>query len=352
MATSDTISTTLFQTQKVIDNAARMCRLTPQQLSSEHLDTANDLLYLILSSLNEKGVALWAIHKEILPMYYGTQTVPLPVGTLNVMNCNLRNYQRITGVASSSEGDAENAFDSDVDTACTQVTPAGYIQAQLSSETRMEGLGILPNDSGTWDVTLSGSNDGVSFTTLYQNTEFEAAEQEWFWVDIQGIAPWTYLRLTGGATTVLDVAELFFGNMPNEIPLAKVNRDDYSDLPNKTFLSRPTEFWYDRRRYQPVVNLWPVPNDEFTFYQLVAFLQKHLQDVGSMTQEIDVPQRWLLPITTMLAERMARSFKEVDVELIPMIADDAANLVRAVWDGETDDSPVMLMPNIRVYTRG
>src|SRR5688572_17520457 len=111
MATSGTVSTTVFTTRKVIDHAFRRCKLAPQQISAEYIDTAKDLLWLFLSTLASKGITLWTVQKEIIPIYGYVQDVPLPVGTVDLLDANLRNIDRPTGTYDSSEGDAENAFD-------------------------------------------------------------------------------------------------------------------------------------------------------------------------------------------------------------------------------------------------
>src|SRR5215471_8611059 len=110
MATSGTVSTTVFETQKLIDHSFRRTKLSPQQITPEYLETATDLLFL---SLSTRGIALWCVEKIILPMYEAVQTVPCPVGTVDVLNCNLRTSNRLTGTNSSSEGTADLAFDGD-----------------------------------------------------------------------------------------------------------------------------------------------------------------------------------------------------------------------------------------------
>ncbi len=90
MATSGTVATTTFNTRKVIDHAFRRCKLVPQQITPEHLDTALDLLFLELSALGNRGIPLWTIDKILLPIYERTASVPTPDGTIDVFDVNLR----------------------------------------------------------------------------------------------------------------------------------------------------------------------------------------------------------------------------------------------------------------------
>ena len=44
MAYSNTVSQTVFNTRKIIDNSIRRCKLSAQQITAEHIDIANDQL--------------------------------------------------------------------------------------------------------------------------------------------------------------------------------------------------------------------------------------------------------------------------------------------------------------------
>ena len=350
MATSGTVSTTTFNTGKVIDHVARRCRLAPQQVTSEHIQTILDILYLMLSTLASKGIALWRIQKDILPLYSSVSTVPCPIGTVDLLNANLRTLQRITGVYSATEGDADLAFDADVETECVQTTPAGYIQIEYPSGTQITTYGILPGASGTWDLSILISEDGVTFTSVYTNAELAVVDGEWFWLDLQGQPAINFVRLKANNTTILDVREFVTANLPNEIPMYKMNRDDYSNLPDKTFDGRPVQFWYNKQRARPLIELWPAPQYQFTFAQIVTYTQQYIQDVGTMTDDLDIPQRWFLAIICETARQAARSIKEVQLELIPDLDKEADLQMRMAWDSETDSSRARFTPNLKPYT--
>lgn len=351
MATSGTVSQTTFRTNKVIEHAFRRCRLAPQQITPEYLDTAKDLLYLFLSTLASKGIALWCVDKIILPMYEAVQTVPCPIGTVDVLNANLRTSNRLEGTATASEGVADDAFDGDIFTECVQIAPAGYIQLALDSGTSAPLFGVLPGASGIWDMAFQGSMDGVTWTNLYRNATLTVVDQEWQWIDIEGVLNYSYYRLQAFTTTVLDVREFYIGELLNEIPVAKINRDDYANLPNKYFQGRPVQFYYDKQRDEPLLQLWPSPSDEFTFSQLVLYTQRYVQDVGSLTQTLDIPQRWFRAVVLNLAKDLCGEIPEVDPGLWPGIAQEAMDKLREAWDSETDSSPSYILPNISCYTR-
>ncbi len=356
MPTTGTVGSTVFSNQQIIDHSFRRCKMVEQEITGEHITIALDLLWLFTQTLVNKGIKLWNVIPLLLPIYERQATVPCPVGTEDTYTINLRNQNRITGDASATEGIAGNAFDGDLTTACTQVSAAGSITMLLDSATFVSTFGIMPNVSGTWDYVIEASNDNfVTTVNLLTRTAQVVVVNEWLWVDVQGILggvqDFERYRLRATGTTVLDVIELVYQNKPNEIPMYKLNRNDYANLPDKVSTGRPTQFWYDRQRTQPEIELWPSPGAEFTFNQITGFVQRQLQDVGVMTDELEVPDRWYLAIVCNLAAELGRELKEVDEVIVPRLDLDAEKYLTDAWTGETDESEVYLRPNISPYTR-
>lgn len=357
MPTSGTVGSTTFLNQQLIDHAFRRCKMVEQQITGEHITIALDLLWLFVMTLSNKGIKLWNVDPIILPIYERNQTVPCPLGTTDTYTINLRNSNRITGTATASEGVADNAFDGDLATACTQLAALGTITMDLGTDgaTAIPIFGLMPNVSGDWDYVIEASNDNFVTSVPYITRTAQAVVQdEWFWEDVQAPSRETeyqYWRLRATGTTVLDVIELYYGNKPNEIPMYKLNRNDYANLPDKASTGRPTQFWYDKQRTQPEIELWPSPGAEFTFDQVTGFIQRQVQDVGALTDELEVPDTWYLAIVCELARQLSREIKEVDLSQLPYIDTDADKYLKDAWDGETDESEAYIRPNISPYTR-
>ena len=355
MPTSGTLGVTTFTNQQIIDHAFRRCKMVEQQITGEHLQIALDLLWLYTQTLVNKGIKLWNVVPIVLPIYERIPTVPCPLGTVDTYTINLRNQNRLTGTATASEGTADNAFDGDLATACTQVAAAGDITVELDGQYAINTVGIMPNVSGTWDYVVEASNDNFVTSVEYlSRTDQAVVREEWLWVDVVPPArevEYQYWRLRATGTTVLDVIELVYQNKPNEIPMYKLNRNDYANLPDKASTGRPTQFWYDKQRTQPEIELWPSPGFEFTFNQVTGFVQTQMQDVGALTDELEVPDRWYLAIVCELARQLSREIKEVDLQLIPNVDTDADRYLHDAWTGEADASEAYIRPNIAPYTR-
>jgi len=328
MAYSNTVSQTVFNTRKVMENAFRRCRVRAEQISAEYVDIANDQLYLLLSDLANMGSPLWCIEKQILPIYDGVGYLTLDTKVVDVLNSNLRQLQRVSGTVTDTATTHTIAFGGD-----TFVTTVGI---------RWAGASV--------PIAIERSVDSIVWTTVQTETP-TATAGEWTWYDLESSVATAYFRVraTAGNLSYLDI---YTGNTPTEIPLARMNRDDYTNLPNKSFQSnRPLQFWFDRLIPNPVMRLWPVPNSGATTSQVVLWVQRYIMDVGTMTQQIEVPQRWYEAIVAMLASKLALEIAEVDPSMIPLLDQKAAAALYTAQAEERDNSPMMIAPNIAMYTR-
>lgn len=350
MAFSGTVASTTIDTRMVYDHAFRRAKVPPQKVTREYLATAKELLFMILSAMANKGLSLWAIQSHILPMYQGRQTIPCPLGTIDTLNTNLRSVTRLSGTATSSEGTAENAFDGDVETVCSQLAAAGWIATELDEAATPINFGILFNASSTLSFNIQSSDDGIAWTTRHSVTDYPAEAGEWYWFDVEGLPAAQFWRLLAVAPGILDVAEFVVANNALEIPIAKINRDDYMNMPNKAFVGQPTMFYYDKQLMVPNLVVWPAPDAEYTFWQIVATTQRQIMDVGSMTQQLEIPNGGFLFIVANLAYHLAMTIDEAKASPsdLKIVLDNAAN---DFWAGQTDSSPTNLSPRIGVYTR-
>lgn len=328
MAFSNTVSQTVFNTGRVIDNAFRRCRIPAALISAEYIDIAKDQLYLIFGELANQGTPLWCIEKQIYPLYDGVGNITTDMGTVDILNSNLRWLQQVTGINYDAPTYREVDF-----TDATFVTTVGILWTAAS----------VP-------ISLQRSDDGVIWETVQTETPSATAGQ-WTWFDLESSVASRYFRVLATSGT-LSFSRTYFGNMPTEIPLARINRDDYTNLPNKSFQSnRPLQYWFDRQVNQPVMHLWPVPNAQAEVYQIVLWRQRYIMDVGTMTEEVEIPQRWYEAIVSLLASRLCLEILEADPQLIPLLEGKADKALMIAQMEERDNSPMMIQPNISPYTR-
>lgn len=351
MTVSGTTSTTVFDTNRVVDHAYRRCRLPPQAITAEMQDTARAALYLLMSELVNRGLPLWTVERAILPFTYAVSYIETPVGTVDLLNTNIRTTQRLEGSYTSSSGIADFAFDSNLLTSCAQTSPNGSITLAGQGALAITTYGIAMAAAGTYDIVVETSTDGVTWMTALAPGPLAYPARVFRWFDVEGALPMSFFRLRGINGTTLNVAEFYAGFNPTEIPLARLNQDDYVNFPNKTFLGRPQQFWLDRQREVPIIRLWPVPGSPYEYSQLVTWRRRYLMDVGTLTQTLDIPQRWYECLVAMLAYKLALETPQVDANLIGTLKTFSDEAVATAFFEERDSSPMKIAPNLRPYTR-
>jgi hypothetical protein len=328
MAVSGTISTTTFNTQRVIDTAIRRCRMPVQAITAEIQNYARDALYLILSDLANYKTPSWCIEKQLYAFYENQPVITLDVGTVEVLNANYRKTQPLTGATT---------------------TTATQYKVQFDSSTQVFTIGVKWSAAVTAIVlTFQVSDDNITWTTVGTATTTASAGTK-SWYDISQPLAYGWFRINASATFSYD--EVYLGNLPQEIPLGPLNRDTYVAQSNKIFPGQPVNYWFKRDRIEPEMYLWPAPNPVSLTAQLVVWRHRHIMDVGTLTEEIEVPQRWLEAITARLAAKLALETPAASADMIPLLAQMAEVAQRAAWDGDNDGSPTFIQPYISPYTK-
>ena len=97
------------------------------------------------------------------------------------------------------------------------------------------------------------------------------------------------------------------------------------------------------------MELWPVPNSIQP--QLELWVSRQVQDVGELSGELEIPQRWYLAIQNMLAHQMAMELPGVEAGRITYCEQQAEKYWFQAEQEERDRSPIYYAPNISYYTR-
>jgi hypothetical protein len=356
MSTSGTVGTTVISVQKLIDHGARRAGKLAEELTNEQVLAAKDSLFYLLSNLVNYGIQYWCIEKHVYGLKADQYVYKLPLGGVDVLNVLYRSMNRptpsSTGGYFASSGQVANAFDNDIDTIDVQTAPDGHIGINYGTGNTIYAgsIGILPGISGEFHILLETSNDGTTWSLLEDTGVTTWVNNEWLWYDIEPGASVQYYRMreTGGNT--LAVREFYVGNMSREVPMARLNRDDYTSLPNKNFTAnQPYQFWFNRTIPQAEITLWPTPSDPFI--QMVVWYHRQIQDVGALSGELEIPQRWYLAVQNMLAHQMAMELPNVDPGRITYCEQQAEKYWLMAEQEERDKSPVYYAPNISYYTR-
>jgi len=355
MAYSGTVGTTVVNVQELIDHAARRCGKLAEELTSEQQLTARQSLFYFLSSLINIGIQYWAIDKKVIGLTPDRYIYDLPLGANDALNVLYRTLNRANGDYSSSTattGNIANIYDGNISTYCTQDSADGNFTVFYGTNNPIYigSIGIMPASTGQWSLIYEWSQDNITWYPLADLGEIDVVDGEWIWTDIVQGSTALYYRVRGYNGTTLSVREWYLGNNSREIQMSRLNRDDYTNLPNKNFTAnQPYQFWFDRTIPVPKIYLWPTPSD--AFIQMTVWYSRQIQDVGALTDELEIPQRWFEAVIMNLAHRLSLELPQVPMDRVQYLERMAIQYLSEVEQEERDKSPIYFAPNISVYTK-
>lgn len=346
LSTTNTITTTGYDTRTVIDRAYGALGLTPQQITGEKITIAQDLLSLVLTDLVNTANPLWCLEKLLVTLIQGQRAYTLLAGTNDVQSSFYRTMSNVSPAVFTN-------------------LPAAYL-----FDFGLLPDGVTPNSTpvSSWQiqwtgaavpVTFQSSPDGVTWTTVYTSNFANSSGTGTMWYDMsitkaqrywQVIPSTTFNGQTITPPNTLAITAASVYNTPADVMMYRMNRDDYFNMTNKVFEGRPLQFWLNRT-LTPTIELWPQPDAGAALNLMVVRRQRLIMDVGSLQQQVEVPTRWFLTIIFALADQLAFCTPEAKPDRIQMVMQRYKEMKLWTWQEERDKAPIRFNANIRAYTR-
>lgn len=336
MATSGTVGRTQVNTTDLIEHAFRRCGKLASTVSGELQQSARENLFFLLTDLANRGLSLFCQKKTVLQTVSDNVIYPLPVGTVDLLNALYRTQTALTG---------------------SVISGAGYSGLDLGAANTVTNVAIqFPTAQASITLVVEWSKDSGS--TWTQAAAFPArqalAANVWFSQDVDNTTEAAYWRVRDTSGTLPTFTTLTLSNNPYEVPMSPLNRDDYVNLPNKQFTvpagTQSLQYWFDKQN-EPKMWIWPACGSDTN--QIVVWTQSQIEDVGSLTDSIAVPQRWYESIIFLLACRCACEMlpSELPEGRLAYLSEMAEKHLIQAEDSENDGSSTRLVANIRGYTR-
>lgn len=324
MTTTGTYETTQTTLQTILDAAFRACRIVPQNVSAEMLQNSRACLQRMLNSLPAQVVPLWAQDHQLLPMTPLQVGLTLPAGTIDVVSAFLWTFPALAATATSA---------------------AGVTTYDLGAATILAAFALTATATGVSPV-IDTSPDGIAWTTRYAPGAGDYAGTP-VWVDLtSAFVTARYVRLTNLTPTSFVIA-----GPPASREVQRVNHEDFVNLP-KEATGAPYSFWLHRKATQPIMNLWPRPDADTVAASAVSLTrQRYIQDVGTMTQTLELPPRWEKAVIAALAYEIAFDTPQVQLDVINMLKPKADEALHFMSNDETDSADMRMVFNLRGYTR-
>lgn len=148
-----------------------------------------------------------------------------------------------------------------------------------------------------------------------------------------GVGVSSFALPAGGWDIIGNDLVLAYNGESTTAPIARMSREDYLFISNKTQTGRPTQFYVDRSVLNtPTVFVWPVPDQVCA---LSFDYMRTIQTVTSLSETFDVEKLWLDAIASGLALRLAKKFNVNRVPLIEGDAIDSYKLARRAGSGQS-----------------
>ena len=358
MAYSNTYNQTKVSVDQLISYAYRKAGKAAEEVTPEYSQAAKQALFYILQNSVNRGMNLWYLENLVVGAQTNEQWLTLPPNVVDVKEANwvyIVNPQ-ITAPLPLDNPDVYKLFDQQANDTlqlyATTTLAENYFGASYSQATRLFYIGFnaySPGAPTTYSLDYEVSNDGVTWTVWESFPDTTLVDFQWAYFTINATQEFNFYRLKNrNTTTTYSLRAVQFAQSQQVIPLARLNIDDYWNLPNKQFQSvRSLQYWFDRK-IDPRMYLWPVPNNNYQVFQLIVELQP--QDVGSLSDNLYLPDRVVPYIQAALAHELSMQLPGVDMGRVGYLEQQALSLRQQFEEEDRDKSPIYFTPNVSYYT--
>lgn len=149
------------------------------------------------------------------------------------------------------------------------------------------------------------------------------------------------------ASSTIDVLEAVHNREDRDIQLERISMQEYLKIPNKGQTGRTTQYAVRHERSNPVVNLWPIPENSTDKIKLE--LVSYMEDVNkSAIQNADISRRFLPCLTAGLAYHMSMKRPGVEAGRISMIKQEYEERLQRAMDEDRERVSIFLKPRVMV----
>ena len=183
----------------------------------------------------------------------------------------------------------------------------------------------------------------------------------------RGINMWTieegFINLVQGTATydlpadTIDLLEQVIrtnqGNSStqSDLTISRISMPTYASIPNKLTEGRPIQINVERLRDNPVVNIWPVPDQGTAlapFYVLRYWRMRRIQNAGAGIQTPDVSFRFLPCLVAGLAYYIASKDPDL-MPRIPMLQAEYERQFELAAGEDREKATIRLVPRLSNY---
>jgi hypothetical protein len=120
-----------------------------------------------------------------------------------------------------------------------------------------------------------------------------------------------------------------------EIPMFRMTRQEYDELPQKTSTGTPTNFYYDRQKESALFYVWPVFASVTTETYEITY-EREWEDITNLDATADFPAEWWNALVLNIGARVAHTFGSA--ERRPTIRAEAYDALQRALGGSVTES--------------
>jgi hypothetical protein len=310
MSTSGSTSFNL-DLNNIVEEAFERCGL--ELRDGYDLRTARRSLNLLSMEWANRGINLWTVEQQTIPMVTGQPIYPLPVDTVDILDAVIR----------TQNGSTSNQIDINISRIAeptymsipNKLATGRPIQMYVNRQTGM---------SNATTVTLVGTISATD-TTITLSSTANLASVGFIKIDNETIS---YSNIIGN-----QLVNCYRGQ-------------------NNTTAAAHTTGASITVQNLPCVNLWPTPNPPGNQYTFVYYRLRRQQDAGTAGSfEQDIPFRLMPALIAGLAYQLSMKKPEVAPDRIMMLKQDYEQQFQLAADEDRDKASVRFVPRNMFYYR-
>ena len=144
-------------------------------------------------------------------------------------------------------------------------------------------------------------------------------------------------------TDVIDILSLVIRRDGTDYALNRISRDEYLNIPTKSTVARPTQFFVDRQ-INPVLQMWPLPDNSTDVVYYDALIR--MDDADTYTNTAQVPFRFYPALAAGLAYYISMKRAPDRSQMLKAVYEEEIN--RAM-DEDRDRASFRMAPDLRSY---
>ena len=150
------------------------------------------------------------------------------------------------------------------------------------------------------------------------------------------------------ASSTINALEVVISRDNTDVKLTRITPEEYMIIPAKTQTGKPNQYSIRRKRDNPVMSVWPIPDNSTDILKIE--IVKEVEDTNkSADQNADVPKRFLPALTCGLAYYMSMKRPLVADTKIAMLKTNYEEKLGRAMEEDRERASIYLLPRLTFY---